>query len=242
MFLEFGKEARSVRFALSTDRMNSFGDLSSLHNTWPVILTIYNLPPLICQKHRYLLLTMLIFGPKQHGNDIDVFLEPLMEDMKKLWEEGVEMMDASLRKFTLKAIIFVIITDYPSLFSLSRKIKGKTSCVVCIDDTCYTYLKGSNKMVYIRHRRFLVKKHRYRKDTMIKYFDNQPELQLDKPKQTSYGEKVFGMVKDMDQVEFRKKKKETEGTTTRKRKRDKKEEPSIAVPFKKSIFFMYLSY
>ena len=50
------------------------------------------------------------------------------------------------------------------------------------------------------------------------------------------------MVKDME-VEFGKKKKETEGTTTRKRKWDKMEEPSIAVPFKKSsIFFKYLSY
>jgi hypothetical protein len=73
--------------------------------------------------------------------------------MKKLWEEGVEMMDASLRKkFTLKAIIFVTITDYPSIFSLSGQIKGKTSCVVCINGTCYTYLKGSNKMVYMRHK------------------------------------------------------------------------------------------
>ena len=44
-FLEFGKETRNVRFALSTDEMNLFGDLSSSHNTWPVILTIYNLPP-----------------------------------------------------------------------------------------------------------------------------------------------------------------------------------------------------
>jgi hypothetical protein len=40
---------------------------------------------------------MLIFEPKYPGNDIDVFLEPLMEDMKKLWKEGVEMMDASLK-------------------------------------------------------------------------------------------------------------------------------------------------
>jgi hypothetical protein len=48
-----------------------------------------------------------------------MFLEPLMEHMQKLWEEGVQMMDASLKKeFTLKAIIFVTITDYPSLFSL----------------------------------------------------------------------------------------------------------------------------
>ena len=48
MFSEFGKEAWNVRFALSTDGMNSFGDLSSSHNTWPVILTIYSLPPWLC--------------------------------------------------------------------------------------------------------------------------------------------------------------------------------------------------
>jgi hypothetical protein len=49
------------------------------------------------------------------------------------------------------------------------------------------------------------------------------------------------MVKDIE-VEFGKKKKEKEGTMTRKRKRDKMEEPFVAVPFKKSIFFKYLSY
>jgi hypothetical protein len=187
---------------------------------------------------------MLIFGPKQPVNDIDVFLEPLMQDMKKLWEEGVEMMDASLKKkFTLKAIIFVTITDYPGLFSLSGQIKGKTNCVVCINGTYYTYLKESNKIVYTRHRQFLVKKHRYQKDTMIKYFDNQPEPQLNEPEWASYGEKVFRMVKDMDQVEFGKNKKEIEAGTTRKRKRDKEEPSVVSVPFKKkSIFFRYLSY
>ena len=44
-FPEFGDEARNVRFALNTDGMNPFGDLSSSHSTWPVIFTIYNLPP-----------------------------------------------------------------------------------------------------------------------------------------------------------------------------------------------------
>ena len=76
-----------------------------------------------------------------------------MEDMKILWEDGVKMMDASLKKeFTLKAIIFVTITDYPSLFSLSGQIKGKSDCIVCIDGTYYTYLSASKKMVYMRHR------------------------------------------------------------------------------------------
>jgi hypothetical protein len=122
--LKFGDEARNVRFALSTDGMNPFDDHNSSHNTWPVILTIYNLPPYLYQKRRYLLLTMIISGPKQRGNDIDVFLEPLMEDMKILWEEGVKMMNASLKKeFTLKVIIFVTITDYPGLFHCRGRSK-----------------------------------------------------------------------------------------------------------------------
>ena len=82
---------------------------------------------------------MIISASSQLGNDMDVFLEPLMEDMKILWEEGVKMMDASLKKkYTLKAIIFVTITDYPGLFSLPGQIKGKSGCIVCIDGTCYT--------------------------------------------------------------------------------------------------------
>jgi hypothetical protein len=81
-----------------------------------------------------------------------------MEDMKILWEDGVKMMDASLKEFTLKGIIFVTITDYPSLFSLSGQINGKSGCVVCIDGSCYTYLNASKKLVYMRHRRFLDKK------------------------------------------------------------------------------------
>jgi hypothetical protein len=87
-------------------------------------------------------------------------------------------------------------------------------------------------MVHMRHRRFLVRKHRYRTTTMNKYFDNKEEPQIDEPKKTRYGQKVFDMVKGID-VKFRKKKKEKDGTTTRKRKRDKMEEPYVTVPFKK---------
>ena len=65
-------------FTLSTDGMNQFGDLNSSHNTWAVILAIYNLLPWLCQKRKYLLLTMIISRPRQPGNDIDVFLEPFM--------------------------------------------------------------------------------------------------------------------------------------------------------------------
>jgi hypothetical protein len=86
---DFAKEPRNVRFALSTDGINPFAERSSKHSTWPVILTIYNLPPWLMQKRKYILLTILIFGPTQSRVDMDVFLEPLMEDMEILWETGV---------------------------------------------------------------------------------------------------------------------------------------------------------
>ena len=47
-FSEFANDARNLRFALSTDGMNPFGEQSSSHSTWPVTLCIYNLPPWLC--------------------------------------------------------------------------------------------------------------------------------------------------------------------------------------------------
>jgi hypothetical protein len=73
--------------------MNPSGDMRNPHSTRSIIMCIYNLPPWLCDKRKYLLLTTLISGPKQAGIDIDVFLEPLMEDMQKLWEHGVNVWD-----------------------------------------------------------------------------------------------------------------------------------------------------
>jgi hypothetical protein len=64
--------------------MNPFNERMTDHSTWPVILTMYNLPTYLCQKRKYLLLTILISGLKQPGIDIDVFLEPLMQEMERL--------------------------------------------------------------------------------------------------------------------------------------------------------------
>src|SRR5512142_3487477 len=82
-FKEFGKDARNIQFGLSTDGMNPFGEMSSCHSTWPVTMCIYNLPPWLCMKRKYI----IIQGPKQPGNDIYVFLRPLVEDLKLLWKK-----------------------------------------------------------------------------------------------------------------------------------------------------------
>jgi hypothetical protein len=90
---EFSAESRNIRFALSTDGMNPFGENRTVHSTWSIKLMMYNIATWLYHKRKYLMLSILIQGPKQPGIDIDVFLEPLMEDMTKLWNEGVHMWD-----------------------------------------------------------------------------------------------------------------------------------------------------
>ena len=43
------------------------------------------------------MLALLIQGPKQPEDDIDVYFVPLVDDLKLLWEEGVQVFDAYLK-------------------------------------------------------------------------------------------------------------------------------------------------
>ncbi|GJV64276.1 retrotransposon gag domain, retroviral aspartyl protease [Tanacetum coccineum] len=62
-----------------------------------MILTTYNLPPWLCMKESSFMLTLLIPGPKSPGKDIDVYLRPLIDNLKDLWAKpGVETIDVAL--------------------------------------------------------------------------------------------------------------------------------------------------
>ena len=37
------------------------------------------------------MMSMMIAGPRQPGNDIDVYLAPLIDDLRKLCVEGVDV-------------------------------------------------------------------------------------------------------------------------------------------------------
>nr|AAX95593.1 hypothetical protein [Oryza sativa Japonica Group]ABF97743.1 transposon protein, putative, CACTA, En/Spm sub-class [Oryza sativa Japonica Group] len=78
------------------------------------------------------------FGPKQPGNDIDVYLRPLVEDLKQLWKkEGVPVWDEDKQEeFNLRALLFVTINDWPALSNLSgQSNKGYKACTHCMDET-----------------------------------------------------------------------------------------------------------
>jgi hypothetical protein len=75
--------------------------------------------------------------------------------------------------FMLKAIIFVCIHDAPGEFTVSEQTKGKSGCPICVDGTALVYLPSSRKLVFMQHRRFLERKHKYHK--MKRHFDNTVE-------------------------------------------------------------------
>ncbi|CAJ2651882.1 unnamed protein product [Trifolium pratense] len=119
-FPNFGKESRNLRLGLATDGMNPFGNQSTNHSSWPVLLMIYNLSHWLCMKRKYIMLSMMISGPRQPGNYIDVYLSPLIDDLRVLWEEGVDVFDAySGEQFNMRAMLFCTINDFPAYGNLS---------------------------------------------------------------------------------------------------------------------------
>jgi len=172
----FSSETRNVRLGLTSDGFNPFRTMSISHSTWPIMTVVYNFPPWLCMKPEYTMLSLLIPGPQSPGNDIDVYLQPLIEELKELWEMGVETYDVSRdQKFQMHAALLWTISDYPAYAMLSGwSTKGRLACSCCNYDTHSSYLRHSHKMCYMNHRVFLPANHAWRLNK--KSFNGKKEL------------------------------------------------------------------
>ncbi|XP_042396490.1 uncharacterized protein LOC121986596 [Zingiber officinale] len=172
---EFAKDRRNIRLGLASDGFNPFKNMSVVYSTWPVILVPYNLPPWMCMKQPYFMLSLLILGPSTPGNNIDIYLQPLVVDLKDLWEVGVQTYDASTKQnFKLHVALLWTISDFPGYATLSGwSTKGKFACPVCHKFTHSRWLKNGKKYCYMGHRKFLNSDHKFRKD--VQHFDGTEE-------------------------------------------------------------------
>jgi hypothetical protein len=144
---EFAKDLRNIRIVMSTDGMNPFMN-NSKHSTWPIVLTILNLPFWLCSKRKYIMMSGLIPGPHQPGNDIDTYFRPLVEDLKVLWNNNrVEVLDENkCEYFKLQAILFVTVSDSPAAHNLSGQSKNVgCGCPHYFKETNSQYLSESRK-------------------------------------------------------------------------------------------------
>ncbi|XP_012829657.1 PREDICTED: uncharacterized protein LOC105950835 [Erythranthe guttata] len=159
----FAKDPRNVRLGLATDGFNPFGNMNNSYSIWHVVLMVYNLPPWQCMKEPYLMMSLLIPGPRSPGRDIDVYLRPLVDELNELWESGVRTRDAKTGElFPLRAAILWTINDFPAYGDISgHRTKGYYACPRCSVRTPSQRLRS--KIGYIGHRRYLPHYHPYRK-------------------------------------------------------------------------------
>ncbi|XP_075110118.1 uncharacterized protein LOC142181226 [Nicotiana tabacum] len=80
----FVSDPRNIRLGLASDDFNPFGTMSTTYSICPVFLIPYNLPPWMCMKHTSFILSMIIPGKHMPGNNIDVYLQPLVKELCEL--------------------------------------------------------------------------------------------------------------------------------------------------------------
>jgi hypothetical protein len=93
---EFARDPRSVRLGLSMDGFQPHNTDSSTYSCWPVFVVPYNLPPNISLKQGFIFLALIIPGSKEPKKQMNVFMQPLFEELKKLWI-GVDAYDSHLK-------------------------------------------------------------------------------------------------------------------------------------------------
>ncbi|GJW56718.1 putative transposase-associated domain-containing protein [Tanacetum coccineum] len=192
-FPEIAEDTRNLWLGISANGVD-VNTGNRHHSVWPVLTVIYNLPPWLCMKRKFINLSVLISG--YPGNDIDIFLEPLVDDLHTLFETGVDTYDASTKdNFNLRAVVLWTINDYPALGTLCGcPYSGFKGCVVCGKDTNCVRLSASSKQSYVGHRRYLPYNHPFRKQK--KAFNGQQEfLQAPIP---MTGEQIYNEVKHIE--------------------------------------------
>ncbi|XP_047949382.1 uncharacterized protein LOC125195248 [Salvia hispanica] len=203
-FPEFASDCRNVRLGLSTDGFQPFGQSGKQYSSWPVILTPYNLPPWLCMKEHFMFLTVLVPGPRNPKDKLDVFLQPLIDELKQLWEVGVPTYDISLKQnFQMRAMLMWTISDFPAYSMLSGwSTAGRLACPHCMENTDAFTLERSGKQSWFdNHRKFLPTNHPFRKNK--KAFRKNTMI-LDGPPEPKSGEEILneidtlGLVRVMD--------------------------------------------
>jgi hypothetical protein len=102
----------SVRLGLSMDDFQPYNSDSTTYSCWPVFTMLYNLPPNKYLNEGFIFLALVIPGPKESNKQMNIFLRPLMEELKKMWQ-GVDAYGSHLKcRFNLRAAYLWSIHDY----------------------------------------------------------------------------------------------------------------------------------
>ena len=140
-------------------------------------------------------MTLLTSGPRHPRYDIDVFLAPLIDDLKILWNGIPNCYDKYKDEyFTLRAVLLFTINDYPVLCNSVRcRGKGYKGYVIYGESTYSRWLRLSRKPCYMGHRWYLDPNHPFRK--YRKSLNGDQVLEL--ANESVSGEEIYESVRDI---------------------------------------------
>jgi len=149
----------------------------------------------MCMTKPFMFLSCLIPGPRNPKAGIDVYLEPLVDDLKKLWD-GVETYDISRKKnFIMRASLMWTINDFPAYGMLSGwGTQGKLACPHCMEHSKAFTLENGGNCWFDSHRKFLPSDHAFRKN---KKAFLKGKVETDGPPTTMTSDLVWGRVRDL---------------------------------------------
>jgi hypothetical protein len=163
---EFAWDPRSVRLGLLTDGFQPHSTVSHPYSCWLVFVMPYNLPPDKCLKEGFIFLALVILGPKELKKQMNIFLQPLFEELKILWS-GVDAYDSHLKcRFNLRVAYVWSIHDYLGYDKFAGWcVHGRLNCHICMDDSDAYWFKHGKKVTFFDcHQRFLPLSHPFRGD------------------------------------------------------------------------------
>ena len=134
----------------------------------------YNLSLWMCMKEAYMFLSVIVPGPNNPKNKIDVFLQSLIVELKQLWDVGVQTYDVSRKhNFQMRAALMWTISDFLENSMLSGwSTTGKLACPYCMEHSqAFTLTSGQKTSWFDNHRKFLTREHpfRHNKNAFIKH-------------------------------------------------------------------------
>lgn len=162
----FTTDLHNIKLGLALDGVNPYFDLSTNHFTWPIFFLHYTLPPWLTTKRFFVMLALLMPWKEFVRNEnIDVYLEPLLEKLEILWR-GVRSIDMTKLEgseaFVLRALCRWSLHDYHAygLF-VGCQVKGYTACPLCEPNVDTRHSIHLRKNVYLGHRQYLDRFHPY---------------------------------------------------------------------------------
>ncbi|CAL5197624.1 unnamed protein product [Lathyrus oleraceus] len=98
VYPDYASDIRNVRLGLCSDGFTPYIQASSsMYSCWMMIVTPYNLSPEMCMTKPYMFLTCLVHRPYKPKVKIDVYLQPLIDGLQRLWIDGIVAYNVSMK-------------------------------------------------------------------------------------------------------------------------------------------------